>query len=220
MPDRKGKAIPDIGSLLNGIPDPSSPPVHIAVETEGPADSQQLTTAIIAALSGKEGGDMPPKMKVKTLDHSGTVPGHVHAFDREDVALHRDSPAVSDHDLWRIAHHGKADREEETYISPDPVVPDCEKYSNIDRDPFEQRKFAESLLKRQGELLEICWTMREKLEAAREYVSGIPAWLTLIEQGIAMTADCQKIADGIREIGEFERKHANYLIDQMDQFNK
>lgn len=178
---------------------------------------------------------MPEKMKVKSLRPAGAMPGHALTIEQEDAALHRDMPR-EEYDPRQIApHSGKAEPAEESegaadgsavygYVSAvlDGAIAYCERQEaeNIDRDPFEQRRFADALLTRQGELLEVCWSMREKLEQAADYVTGAPAWNTLIEQGVALTAELQKIADGIRAIGDFEKKHADYLIRQMEEFYK
>lgn len=140
---------------------------------------------------------MSQKIKTKSLRPVGTMSGHALTIELENMPLYKDGPYYGERE---IVPHGSGD--------------------TIDRDPFEQRKFAQTLLDCQGELLEVCWSMREKLEQAKDYVTGMPAWPVLIEQGIELTAELQKTADCIRAIGEFEKKHADYLIHQMEEFYK
>lgn len=89
----------------------------------------------------------------------------------------------------------------------------------IDRDPDEQLKFAQKLLDHQGELLELCWSMRERLDLARDCVSGFSAWTTLIDETIQLTAQLQLLADQMRSLGETLKKSALRLIEQRDAFH-
>ena len=200
---------------------------------------QQLTAAIIQGMhkAGKEGELLPSKMKVKTLRPPGAMPGHALTMDCEEkpvILAHSgfDSESVTHSQSAtpaegkRIAHHGKGTEPATSDQIQVNIVVDTSDYgtnqkvNKLDRDPFEQLKFADKLIEHQGDLLEICWDIREKLEQARDYIGGVPAWLTLIDQCIALTADLQKAADRLRDIGEIERKHANYLIQQIEQYTK
>ena len=95
----------------------------------------------------------------------------------------------------------------------------CTTNSQINRDPEEQLRFAHKLMEYQGNLLEVSWSMREKLELARDCVSGVPAWPALIDEAVALTAQLQIIADRLRELGEAEKQQALSLIQQIEQFN-
>ena len=240
MDDRKqGGNAPDIRELLHHLPSAEQPPIHIEVEANGSLTAQQLTAAIIRGMHepGKDGDPLPPKMKVKTLRPPGTMPGHALTMDREEETVvlalsgfdgksigHSQSATLVEGKI--IAHHGKGAEPESGDQTQVSVVVDTSDYgtnrkvNKLDRDPFEQLKFANKLIEHQGDILEICWDMREKLEQARDYIGGVPAWLTLIDQCIALTADLQKAADHLRDIGDYERKHANYLIQQMEQYTK
>ena len=240
MDDRKqGGNAPDIRELLHHLPSAEQPPIHIAVEANGPLTAQQLTAAIIRGMHepGKEGEPLSPKMKVKTLRPPGAMPGHALTMEREEETaalapsgfdgesiVHSQSATPAEGK--RIAHHGKGAEPESSDQPQVTIVVDTSDYGTnrkvdkLDRDPFEQLKFANKLIEYQGDILEICWDMREKLEQARDYIGGVPAWLALIDQCIALTADLQKSADHLRDIGDFERKHANYLIQEMEQYTK
>lgn len=89
----------------------------------------------------------------------------------------------------------------------------------IDRDPYEQLKFANKLMDYQGALLEVSWSMREKLELARNSVNGVAGWPTLIDETVELTAQLQILADRLRELGEAQKQQALFLIQQTEQFN-
>ena len=209
MNEREQKNL-SIRELLKRLPKGDQPPLNISVEAEGPLTAQQLTAAVIEAINGFGGEEnrLPSHGKIKTLHILGSMPEHIltrergGADDTSDLS-DWDDDTTDDMFLLDLADYG-AGRNEVT----------------INRDPFEQFKFAEKLIDYQGELLEICWALGEKLEQAREYVSGTAAWPALIDRGVEVTAQLQKIADRIRDVGVFEKKHAAYLIQQMEQFNK
>ena len=85
----------------------------------------------------------------------------------------------------------------------------------IDRDPFEQFKFAEKLIDYESDLLEVCWSMRERLEQAADYVSGVPAWKILLEQSVELTARLQQLAAALADLGRDQKKEAKRLMDLM-----
>lgn len=83
----------------------------------------------------------------------------------------------------------------------------------IDRDPFEQYKFAGRLIDYESAFLEVCWSMREKLEQAESYVSGVPAWKTLLEQSVELTARIQQLAGALADLGRVQKVEAKRLMD-------
>ena len=102
----------------------------------------------------------------------------------------------------------------------DSLIPAVTDSGDVDRDPYEQLRFAKRLMDRQGELLQVCWDMRERLEQARDYVSPAPAWQTLIEQLVDMTAQLQRLADRIRDLAQQLAGRAKTLIAQMEETAK
>ena len=104
-------------------------------------------------------------------------------------------------------------------VTPAPAQPAAGR-AGIDQDPYEREKFAQKLIDYHGDLLEICWRMKEHLNDARPYMNGSHTFLSLLDQLEATAAAIQKRGDAILELGNAEKKHARYLIELYEKFGK
>lgn len=100
--------------------------------------------------------------------------------------------------------------------NPSNTTPEKKANQGIAQDPYLRLEFAKKLITYQEEMLDVCWNMKEHLEEARPYMNGSPTYLTMIEQTIGMTAEIQKLLDGVHALGDREIKHANYLIHAIE----
>lgn len=90
------------------------------------------------------------------------------------------------------------------------------KMDKIDQNPYERLAFARKLIEYESDVLQICWDMNDHLEAARAHLTGNRTWDDMIEHSLEMSAEVQKFAGILRELGESEKKLANGLIDVIE----
>ena len=90
------------------------------------------------------------------------------------------------------------------------------KMGKIDQNPHERLVFARKLMEYEGDVLPICWDINEHLETARLHLAGNRTWHNVIDESLKMSAEIQKLAASLRELGELEKNLASELIDIIE----